>query len=581
MSRRTSIGLALIAVLLAIYAAAYVFELNKVKNTHMRSIAAHVVQFDRQIEQLSFIPKLLSGDTNIVNAIRLTTPEHVQLANLRLQKAQIDSGLDFAFLMNMEGITVASSNWGNAVSFVGKDYSFRPYFKNAARGMSSTYFAVGATTGVPGYFIAEPVSVNSIVMGVVVAKMALSAPVETWRGLDFETAILDEYGVAILASSNELLYRATRPLLASEIDELNNERRYPTDMLENSSISKTSEKYRKYSAHLQSEPWQYITLVAKHTYHLRAAYISAISFAFACIALLLFRTYRQQRHMVASEQRHSRELEGQVKRRTAELEKAQDALIAESNYAILGKMSAAINHEINQPLASLRLNLASLRKLVENPSGNVKDIEEIVVESDRTTKRIGLVIASLRNYTRKNRMRVESINVMNLIEEVASSIRIERPTMSKHLTLSGSLNKILIDGDRVLLQQALFNLLYNAIDSVIQNEHPIITLSLIDPMPGPEILKSYDQEYTLERIKNTDPSKCYVGISVKDNGDGVPLEILPSLFEPFSTNKDHQGGLGLGLTIANQIAESHKGMLIYSRVTNGSRFTLLLPTVKN
>ena len=398
----------MIALLIAIYALAYVFERNRVARVQARITNANVSELDRQIKQLTFIPKLLSDDSTVVNAITNPTKVNVDLANKRLENAQQESGLDFAFLMNTEGMTIASSNWNEDVSFVGKNYSFRPYFQGALLGDTATYFAVGATTGVPGYFIAEPINVANETMGVIVTKMSLTALVETWRQLSFETVVLDEFGVIILSSTEQLLYKPTRLLSVSEVSELEQERRYSIEYLRNDGTNHLKQ-YRQYTSDLKSERWEYVTLKPKSGYHLIAAYIAAISFTIACIGLLLFRNYRQQKRIVTAEQRHSKELEEKIRQRSDELEKAQVALIAESNYSILGRMSAAINHEINQPLASLRLNLASLRKLIDNPSEHVREIEDIVVESDRTTKRIGLVINSLRNYTRKDNLKLQQI----------------------------------------------------------------------------------------------------------------------------------------------------------------------------
>lgn len=568
-----------IAVVLAIYAMAYLFELNRVSTAQSRAISAQVKELDRQIERLSFIPKLLSADTEIVKAVTVSSASSIKAANLRLEAARNDSGLDFAFLMDTKGITVASSNWNNEVSFVGNDYSFRPYFKGALLAKTSTYFAVGATTGEPGYFIAEPVIEGSRVIGVVVAKMALDAPVETWEGLNFETAITDEHGVVILTSKKQLLYKPTHPLTTVEINTIQSERRYPVTYLETQKAEQAFSQYRKYMSRLRTEPWQYITLVPRKSYHLMAFYLSAITLAFVCIGLLLLRIYRQQKRLVTVEQEHSRALEDQVLERTEALERAQHALIAESNYAILGRMSAAINHEINQPLASLRLNLASLRKLIENPSDNVEEIETTVIDSDRTTKRIGLVITTLRNYSRNNRMHMDKIDINALLDDVTGAIRIERPKMCEHIDVTNASVDIRVEGDKILLEQALLNLLYNAIDSVIQATNPKVTLAVRNPSSGADIASLHEKEYTADRTSALDMTQYYVSISVTDNGGGVPKHLIPNLFEPFTTGKDTHGGLGLGLTIANQIAESHRGVLIYTGVTDGSTFTLLLPAL--
>ena len=575
MKPRNSILVWMIALLIAIYALAYVFERNRVARVQARITNANVSELDRQIKQLTFIPKLLSDDSTVVNAITNPTKVNVDLANKRLENAQQESGLDFTFLMNTEGMTIASSNWNEDVSFVGKNYSFRPYFQGALLGDTATYFAVGATTGVPGYFIAEPINVANKTMGVIVTKMSLTALVETWRQLSFETVVLDEFGVIILSSTEQLLYKPTRLLSVSEVSELEQERRYSIEYLRNDGTNHLKQ-YRQYTSDLKSERWEYVTLKPKSGYHLIAAYIAAISFTIACIGLLLFRNYRQQKRIVTAEQRHSKELEEKIRQRSDELEKAQVALIAESNYSILGRMSAAINHEINQPLASLRLNLASLRKLIDNPSEHVREIEDIVVESDRTTKRIGLVINSLRNYTRKDNLKLQQIRVDSLAEEVVSTLRIERPKMSKHLTVQLCEEPLIIEADRVLVQQALLNLLYNALDSAIKIDKPLIKLLVNGPITSPE-LQQFLYQHSADGTHPANHSSNGVEIVVEDNGGGVPEQIIPLLFEPFTTEKEHEGGLGLGLTITKQIAESHKGHLLYTQVPNGSRFAIVLP----
>ncbi len=576
MTRRHSAALGAVLTLLAIYTMAYLFELKRVAVVQVRSIATRVAELDRQIKQLSFTPRLLSSDPHIVTAIGNTNAANTTAANRRLSTVQTDSRLDFAFLMNSSGITVAASNWQSDGSFIGNDYSFRPYFTAAIKGRTSSYFAVGATTGIPGYFIAEPVINDDTIDGVVVAKMALTAPVDTWREFDFHTVVLDEFGVVILSSADRFLYQPTRALSADDIAAIQHERRYPVTHLQSSGAAPMLGNFRHYAARLQTQPWQLMTLVAKQSYHKMAAFITAVAFTFFYIALLLLRIYRQQQRLVASEQRHSKELEAQVRQRTRELELAQDALIAESNYAMLGKMSAAINHEINQPLASLRLNLASLRKLIESPQGHTSDIEDIVVESDRTTKRIGLVINTLRNYTRGNSLRLEIIDLGTLAREVTDTVKTERPTMSKHLSVTISSDAGSIEGDRVLLQQALLNLLYNAIDAVLPCDNPLMALTVSAALPGrdhPEL----SSQPSADNHKSLDLSRRFVSISVSDNGGGVATDMIPTLFEPFSTAKSHHRGLGLGLTIARQIADSHRGQLLYSQLPDGSRFSLLLP----
>lgn len=576
---KNSSTVAVAALIALMYALAYSVEFKRVRGAQSRSLAAHVIELDRQITQLSFVPKLLSDDVAISNAVLEPTPNNIKTANLRLEKAQHQSGLEFAFLMDVDGLTIASSNWNETPSFVSQNYSFRPYFKGAILGRTATFFAVGATTGIPGYFIAEPVLAGSVIKGVVVTKTTLAAPVDTWRELDFESAVVDEFGVIILASDRNFLYLTTRTISDEDRSRIELERRYPLSPIKGSDSEARLASYRSYSRELKAEPWKLMALVPRSSYHLRALVISAIASALSFIAFLLVRNYRQQKALVANEQRHSKELEDQVVKRTRELEETQHALISESNYAVLGRMSAAINHEINQPLASLRLNLASLRKLITKQGDNTREIEEIVVESDRTTKRIGLVITSLRNYARNDKMRFVQVDVQDVITEVVNVLRSERPTMSKHLIVDTYLEKPFVEGDKVLLQQALLNLLYNALDTVIDVEAPKVRIIVGGTQTGTEIETYLQVNTTGANSPEIDSTRLYVVISVEDNGGGVAEEIIPTLFDPFTTDSGNKGGLGLGLTIAKQIAESHNGFMGYSDITRGSRFSLVLPVI--
>jgi len=187
------------------------YTVTKLQETQQRRQSAQLADLDRQLTQFSFIPKLLSGDVEIRQALVATSGKSIDAANRRLQRTRQDSGLDVAFLLDRSGLTIASSNWSDTLSFVGISYSFRPYFKNAVKGRSATFFAVGATTGIPGYFIAEPVTENSTVVGVVVAKVSLDVLVDAWDTLLYDSLVVDEFGGVILSTREDLLYTPTAP----------------------------------------------------------------------------------------------------------------------------------------------------------------------------------------------------------------------------------------------------------------------------------------------------------------------------------------------------------------------------------
>jgi len=570
-----------LAVLVMLWIFFWFSEQNKADKRQGLQLQTQIDGFNREVNQLSFVPKLLSNDTTIVAALNETSdplagPNLLDNASNILKQAQLESGLEFSFLLNKDGKTIAASNWRDPVSFIGRDYSFRPYFINAMNGESSTYYAVGATTGIPGYFMAEPVIKKGSTIGVVVAKVNLDEVAQSWTASGNQTVLVDEFGVVILSSNEQYLYRPTVELSEETSTQIIQERRYGhhwhSENLETQKSLDFSESYKSAKT-LNESNWRMISLLPKHSVLSSTALKTITTFAALLIAALLYSLYRQQHRLVSAEQRISRELETQVQERTLELEAIQKTLIAESNFAMLGRMSAAINHEINQPLATLRLNLASLRTLLgkrDLDDKSLPSIEQIVTDSDLTTKRIARVVTSLRSYARHNQVVSKAIDTNSMLQEVRQTIETERPNMSAFLSFDITPALPNISGDSTLLQQGVLNLLYNAFDAVLDGESPIVKLTA--NLAAPVI------KYDSDRGSECGPE---IVISVTDNGPGVTDTIKDSLFEPFTTDRMHNGGLGLGLTITQQIIESHDGKLQFDTSSSGSCFSIYLPSLES
>ncbi|MFK7858997.1 MAG: ATP-binding protein [Granulosicoccus sp.] len=535
-------------------------------------------ELDRQLDQLSFIAKILAEDVQIRQALLSESAGVIEAANQRLQKTQAASGLDFAFLLDRTGLTIAASNYLDTMSFVGISYSFRPYFANAVRGRGATYFAVGATTGIPGYFIAEPIINDGVVLGVVVTKMDLQVLVKTWSDKGYLTTLSDEFGVVILSTDEKMLYTATRPMSDEQRQRVDRERRYPLgkaillpvkDQPQHRRLNENgvSTDYLIVEKPLSKEPWTLSTLLNLQRVQQNVAFLLVGIVAVLLIIYLLIRVYSQQQRLMLAQARNAQELEELVQQRTAELASAQQRLISESNFAMLGRMSAAINHEVNQPLASLRFNLASLRKLIAQDAPDEREIEQIVIDSDRTTKRIGRVINSLRSVASRADTRFADFQLDSVIVDVLQTVRRERPVLSAIIEVSDEVPQMTVTGEEVLIQQAILNLLYNAFDAVACVEQPTIRLELGE-CSGNEVASD-----------KLDDAEHYACLSVTDNGTGVDVDVADSLFEPFASARGLVDGLGLGLTISLQIAHDHGGDLIYAPPEghSGSRFMLILP----
>jgi len=556
---------------------AWQFESWRIKRLQQNRLELQADDLDRRLSQLAVLPRLLSTDPRLHTALAASSVEDVEQANRTLAQAQKDSGVAFAFLMDTSGLTVAASNWRDEVSFVGRNYQFRPYFSGALAGRRTTFFAVGATTGVPGYFIADSVRLGDRIIGVVVVKLELDQLLNSWQADNNTSLILDELGVVMLSTDAELLYAPTRELQADEHQAIATDRRYRlsraarlsplpsfTWLPEHWRWLRDGKSVRRYAAidhALQSEPWTLRHLVPLAGIALNAAWYLFALLGIAALVVLGRRSYRQQRLLALAQQRNAEQLEAQVQARTRELESAQRALIAEANFAMLGRMSAAINHEINQPLASLRFNLATLRQLIESPDASDSDIRDAVIDSDRTTKRIARVIDTLRSVARQRDSHFASVEIGRLLGDVVLIVRRERPVASQALGdvqwhASATPGEWRVKGNDVLLQQALLNLLYNAFDATLRQDKPTV---------GVEI-----------SVHNQ-----HVQLRVMDNGDGVSEAVAAQLFEPFHTNPGRSTGLGLGLTLARQIVVDHGGGIDYQPSPDrGSIFTISLPLVK-
>ncbi len=516
-------------------------------------ITVQLQELDRQLDNRAQLPSLLSTDPRILDALDSDNTEVIQVANQSLQAAQQTSGVAFIFLLNLQGITVAASNWSDPVSFVGEYYGFRPYFTESVAGRTGTFFAVGATTGIPGYFIAKPVGDPKQPKGVIVVKTGLDSLLNSWLELGVSSVVVDEFGVVILSTDERFLYAPTQTLDASAMQIIDTERRYVLNDANRFDTEDTHrwvwrapggivERYRSVTQHLTSESWRLHRLVPLSRIVATATAVMAALLACVVLLYLLWRSFRHQREQVERERHTAEQLERQVQARTAELESAQKDLIAQSNFAMLGRMSAAINHEINQPLASLRLNLAALRTMVESPDVNLTDVTDGVVDCDRTTKRISRVIQTLRSLTRKDTALFASYPLNRILNDVITTVNADRPLLSQCLRVTNTTEGLHIHCNETLLQQALLNLLYNAFDATLELEEPRVDIVVSTTLNA---------------------ARPFVNIGVIDNGSGVAESVVDDLFVPFVTDTQRQGGLGLGLALARQIAEDHQGSLQY------------------
>ncbi len=244
------------------------------------------------------------------------------------------------------------------------------------------------------------------------------------------------------------------------------------------------------------------------------------------------------------------------RRRTAEAEAAEQRLEVAHlmRVSVLGELSGAIAHEINQPLAAIMWNAeAAIEQLEQDPPNLAKirdTIDDIVIEDNRA----GNVIARLRDLLKKGEHKSERIDVNELITSTIELLNSELVLRQISATTDLAADLPAVSGDPVQLQQLLINLFMNAMDAMASNPR--------------------QQRRMMVRTRSAPPNK--VEVRIRDFGSGIADQDQARLFEPFFTSKKQ--GLGLGLTICSTIAQAHSGSLtLANHPDKGAQAILSLP----
>ncbi|WP_114088552.1 ATP-binding protein [Thalassospira profundimaris] len=167
------------------------------------------------IKEHEYLPITLASDRRIIALAEMDHPTAADTSevNRYLEKLAADSGASDIYFMNNNGDTIAASNWNSKASFIGRNFGFRPYFKQAMAGNTGHYFAFGITSNVPGYYISHPVLINGRdIAGVMVVKTHLETLVKRWARGGESVLVEDENGIVIISSHPEWRFRDLRGL---------------------------------------------------------------------------------------------------------------------------------------------------------------------------------------------------------------------------------------------------------------------------------------------------------------------------------------------------------------------------------
>jgi len=252
----------------------------------------------------------------------------------------------------------------------------------------------------------------------------------------------------------------------------------------------------------------------------------------------------------------TRTLEQRVDQKTKELKRAHEHALHTEKMASIGKMAAVLAHEINNPLSGILTYAKLLRKWTEREDSGQsrrKDISEALDLIAAESRRCGDLVKNLLTFSRTTPMNLQPTNLNQVVERSLRLVQHQFDLAGVHVDLQLDPDLPMVQCDGAQIEQVLLALVMNALDAMPQGGN--LWLSS----------RSSGQDGT-------------VRIIVRDDGAGIPPEILPRIFEPFLTTKETGRGVGLGLAISQSIFERHNGNIeVHSEVGKGTTFTLTLP----
>ncbi|BBU46593.1 sensor histidine kinase [Pseudomonas monteilii] len=520
------------------------------------------------IDRYRALPAVLALDPELIAALRGPVNEQVQDAlNRKLERINGAANSSTLELLDRTGLAIAASNWRLPSSYVGSNYGFRPYFKQTRSQGSGRFYAVGVTSGVPGYFLASAVNdEHGRFLGAMVVKLEFPELEREWRQGSDILLVSDARGITFIANQDGWRYRELQPLSGADRAELAETRQYdkqPLVPLQHQVLT----RFAEYSTLSRVEGpqgsaeylWESLPLEGDHwTLHLlrkpqvaadgRNAALGAAAVWLSLVFAALF--VSQRLRLARLRQRSRQELKRQVEERTRELRTAQEGLVQSAKLAALGQMSAAMAHEINQPLTTQRMQLETLRLLLDH--GRYDEARQALEPLEQMLTRMAALTSHLKTFARNSPVGLrERLDLATVVDQalhlLETRIRSEEVEVALYLA-----RPAWVRGDAIRLEQVLINLLRNALDAMADKRYKRLEVRI---EPDGELWR----------------------LSVLDSGGGIAEADLAKVFDPFFTTKPVGEGLGLGLAISYGIVHEAGGQLRAENVPGGARLSLTLP----
>ena len=491
------------------------------------ALALDLALLDSELQRHRATPVILATEEPLRTLLQRPDDDARAVVNARLEALAGQTGAAAIYVTDGRGTALAASNYRGPASFVGADYAFRPYFRDAMRQGAAEFFGQGTVSREPGLYISRRIDGPDGPLGVVVAKVQFQAVESAWGRQDGEVVVADSHGVILLASKPERRFSTLSPLPEPLRRQLIETRQFGESPLRwtGASVSPPDQveidgaRLLVSQAAIGAAGWRLQVWTPMRPVEAREAVGRWLGLLGSMLLLLAGAALRavmlRSRRRAEAESDARRLLEAKVGQRTQALTEAngrlsrevterreaetrlrrlQADLVQANRLAQMGQTMAGVAHEINQPVAAIRANADNALILLDRREeaearANLARIQSL-------TGRIGGIIESLRGLARKSPASARPVLVSEAIEGavllLASRDRVGR------LTVTGEVAGVRVLADRVRL-------------------------------------------------------------AVSDNGPGVPQAMRGALFTPFATGKPN--GLGLGLVISRDIMEGFGGDL--------------------
>jgi two-component system, NtrC family, C4-dicarboxylate transport sensor histidine kinase DctB len=280
-------------------------------------------------DKYSYLPDLVASHPLVVaslqHAASRNAAAHAHIADVFLEHLNTNARSAGIYVLDQKGLVIASSNWQDTLSFVGQNFSYRPYFQDAMRVGSGRFYGLGTTTRLPGYFLSHAVRAGERVIGVAVVKIDISKLDTRWTKSAEHVLVTDENGVIFLSSHADWKYRPMQTLSQEVRNRVKQTRQYDTVLKDVLPIRATSKlgpneqliqldettadgreqrvDYLLKSSKMQGADWTINVLMPTEEVDTRARWRAFMTSGALAFTILLVMYIRQMRHRVTERER--------------------------------------------------------------------------------------------------------------------------------------------------------------------------------------------------------------------------------------------------------------------------------------